>query len=304
MDLRQIKIFVAIAETGSFSAAADAVALTQSTVSQHISSLEEEMEVPLFNRLSRGISLTTGGTLFLRHARRILRESDALSQAMCSFRGLERAELIVGASNIPANYLVPQLLSTMKQEHPGISLTMLTGDTTEVLTMLEGAEIELALVGSRSDNSDIIFSPLIKDPLVLVVGSTHPWAASGRIGMDALFHQPLVMRETGSGSGQSLDLALRLAGHNPEELTIAARLGSNEAVLQAVASGYGGAFVSELSLKSWKNAAELKRIEIDGLTVERKIWMASARGRTFSPAAAAFSKILQTHYKMKQRKRS
>ena len=304
MDLRQIKIFVAIAETGSFSAAADAVALTQSTVSQHISSLEEEMEVPLFNRLSRGISLTTGGTLFLRHARRILRESDALSQAMCSFRGLERAELIVGASNIPANYLVPQLLSTMKQEHPGISLTMLTGDTTEVLTMLEGAEIELALVGSRSDNSDIIFSPLIKDPLVLVVGSTHPWAASGRIGMDALFHQPLVMRETGSGSGQSLDLALRLAGHNPEELTIAARLGSNEAVLQAVASGYGGAFVSELSVKSWKNAAELKRIEIDGLTVERKIWMASARGRTFSPAAAAFSKILQTHYKMKQRKRS
>jgi molybdate transport repressor ModE-like protein len=304
MDLRQIKIFVAIAETGSFSAAADAVALTQSTVSQHISSLEEEMGVPLFNRLSRGISLTTGGTLFLRHARRILRESDALSQAMCSFRGLERAELIVGASNIPANYLVPQLLSTMKQEHPGISLTMLTGDTTEVLTMLEGAEIELALVGSRSDTSDIIFSPLIKDPLVLVVGSTHPWAASGRIGMDALFHQPLVMRETGSGSGQSLDLALRLAGHNPEELTIAARLGSNEAVLQAVASGYGGAFVSELSVKYWKNAAELKRIEIDGLTVERKIWMASARGRTFSPAAAAFSKILQTHYKTKQRKRS
>jgi len=304
MDLRQIKIFVAIAETGSFSAAADAVALTQSTVSQHISSLEEEMGVLLFNRLSRGISLTTGGTLFLRHARRILRESDALSQAMCSFRGLERAELIVGASNIPANYLVPQLLSTMKQEHPGISLTMLTGDTTEVLTMLEGAEVELALVGSRSDNSEIKFSPLIKDPLVLVVGSTHPWAASGRIGMDALFHQPLVMRETGSGSGQSLDLALRLAGHNPEELTIAARLGSNEAVLQAVASGYGGAFVSELSVKSWKNAAELKRIEIDGLVVERKIWMASARGRTFSPAAAAFSKILQTHYKMKQRTRS
>jgi molybdate transport repressor ModE-like protein len=152
MDLRQIKIFVAIAETGSFSAGADAVALTQSTVSQHISSLEEEMGVPLFNRLSRGTSLTTGGTLFLRHARRILRESDALSQAMCSFRGLERAELIVGASNIPANYLVPQLLSTMKQEHPGISLTMLTGDTTEVLTMLKGAEVELC-TGSNDKSS-------------------------------------------------------------------------------------------------------------------------------------------------------
>lgn len=299
MDLRQIKIFVAIAETGSFSAGADIVALTQSTVSQHISSLEEEMGVPLFNRLSRGISLTTGGKLFLRHARRILRESDALSQAMSSYRGLERAELVIGASNIPANYLVPQLLPTIKQEHPGISLTMLTGDTTEVLTMLEGAEVELALVGSRSDNIEIIFSPLINDPLVLVVSSKHRWAESGPIEIKQLLCEPLIMRETGSGSGHSLDLALRLVGHDPGELTIAARLGSNEAVLQAVAGGFGGAFVSELSVKFWNNAAELKRIEINGLTVERKIWMARAKGRTFSPAAEAFSKLLRNRYKRK-----
>lgn len=299
MNLRQIKIFVAIAETGSFSAGADAVSLTQSTVSQHMASLEEEMGVPLFDRLSRGISLTTGGTLFLRHARRILRESDALSQAMCGFRGLERAELIVGASNIPANYLVPPLLATLKHEHPGISLTLLTGDTAEVLILLEGAEVELALVGSRSENSEIIFNPLINDPLVLVVGSMHRWAKPGRIEIDQLFSEPLVMRETGSGSGQALDLALRRAGHDPQDLEIAARLGSNEAVLQAVAGGYGGAFVSELSVESWKHAGELKRIEIDGFVVHRKIWLAKARGRTFSPAAEAFSKILKNHYKVK-----
>jgi DNA-binding transcriptional LysR family regulator len=187
----------------------------------------------------------------------------------------------------------------MKQEHPGISLTMLTGDTTEVLTMLEGAEVELALVGSRSDNSEIIFSSLVKDPLVLVVGSTHRWAESGPIEIDKLLSEPIIMRETGSGSGQSLDVALRLVGHDPAKLKIAARLGSNEAVLQAVASGYAGAFVSELSVKSWKNAAELKRVEIDGLFVERKIWMARARGRTFSPAAEAFSKMLRNRYKNK-----
>ena len=98
MNLRQIKVFVAIANKGSFSAGAEAVSLTQSTVSQHIASLEEEVGVPLFDRSGRGVVLTSGGVLFLRHARRVLGESEALLQAMSGFRGLNHAELVIGAS--------------------------------------------------------------------------------------------------------------------------------------------------------------------------------------------------------------
>jgi len=296
MNLHQIKIFVAIADKGSFSAAADAIALTQSTVSQHMASLEDELGVALFDRLGRGITLTSGGTLFLRHARRILNESDALFQAMNGFKGLEQADLLVGASNIPANYLIPPLLATLEQEHPGISLTMLTGDTAEVLQMLEGAEIELGLVGSRGENKGITFTPLMNDPLVLVVASSHPWAKRKRLALDELFGAALIMREHGSGSGKSLDNALRQAGRKPSDLSIAARLGSNEAVLQAVAGGYGGAFVSELSVRHWKQTERLCRVEIDELVVERKIWLAQVKGRTLSPAAAAFTTLLKTRF--------
>ena len=296
MNLHQIKIFIAIADKGSFSAAAESIALTQSTVSQHMALLEDEVGVTLFDRQGRGISLTSGGVLFLRHARRILSESDALFQAMNSFKGLERAELVIGASNIPANYLVPPLLATLEQKHPGISLTMLTGDTAEVLKMLEGAEIELGVVGSRTKHKEIIYEPVLDDPLVLVVASSHPWAGKKQLSIDDLFQQPLIMREDGSGSGQSLDHALRQAGRNPADLNIAARLGSNEAVLQAVASGYGGAFVSELSVRHWKQSEQLCRITIDGLVVERKIWLAKMKGRTLSPAAEAFVFVLKKNF--------
>ncbi|PLX99665.1 MAG: LysR family transcriptional regulator [Desulfuromonas sp.] len=296
MNLHQIKIFVAISDKGSFSAAAEAIALTQSTVSQHMASLEDEVGVSLFDRQKRGVTLTSGGIIFLRHARRILSESDALFQAMNGFQGLEDAELVIGASNIPANYLVPPLLATLEQKHPGISLTMLTGDTAEVLKMLEGTEIELALVGSRTQRKEITFDPLVNDPLVLVVASSHPWAKQKKLSIDDLFGNPLIMRENGSGSGQSLDQAMRQAGRNPRDLHIAAHLGSNEAVLQAVASGYSGAFVSELSVRRWKQAEQLCRIDIDGLVVERKIWLATMKGRILSPAAEAFTQILKNHF--------
>ncbi len=125
MTLRQLELFVAIAETGSFSRGAYKVFLTQSTVSQHVADLEAEIGAQLFDRLGRGVTLTAGGELFLRHARRILAERDALRQSMAAFQGLEQAQLTIGASNIPANYLVPPLLSILHAEHPGISLTML-----------------------------------------------------------------------------------------------------------------------------------------------------------------------------------
>ena len=296
MNLRQIKLFVAIAEHGSFSAGADAVGLTQSTASQHVASLEEDLGVPLFDRLGRGVALTSGGVLFMRHARRILGEVDALLQAMKGFRGLERADLIIGASNIPANYLVPPLLVPLQQAYPGIALTMLSGDTAEVLQMLANAEIEVALVGSRAENREMIFTSLIKDPLVLVVASSHRWARQGRVELDQLVKEPLIMRETGSGSGQALARALRSAGYKHEGIKVAARLGSNEAVLQAIASGYGAAFVSELSVQHWKHADKLRRVAIDGLVVERKIWMVKMKDRMLSPAAEAFAGLLQARF--------
>ncbi len=296
MNFRQLELFIAISDTGSFSRGAEAVLLTQSTVSQHMAALENELGTELFDRLGRGVVLTAGGEKFLVHARRILAERDILRQSMASFQGLENTLLKIGASNIPANYLIPPVLPALKQKHPGITITMLTGDSREMIAFLEKAEIELAVVGSCLSTKKVEFFPLVADSLVLIVGSNHRWANRDSLSLAELISEPFVVREEGSGSGQALYDALSHRGLNPAELTVGARLGSNEAVLQAVAEGFGCAFVSELSVSRNLGAGELCKINLDGLTVDRQIWLANLKSRSLSPACQAFKEVLTKFY--------
>lgn len=121
MNLRQLELFVAVAESGSFSRGAENTMRTQSTVSQQIAALEAEFGLRLFDRTGRGVELTEGGRLLLEQARRVLTEMAALKQTMARFQGLEETLLTIGASNIPATYLVPRLLPELARCHPGLT---------------------------------------------------------------------------------------------------------------------------------------------------------------------------------------
>jgi DNA-binding transcriptional LysR family regulator len=292
MNLNQLKLFIAVAETGSFSRAADIMRLTQSTVSQHIASMEHEAGCPLLDRTGKGAVPTAGGRLFLQHARRVIAEQEALLQAMAGFHGLQNTELLVGASNIPANYLIPELLPRLAEKHPGISLNMHTGDSREMLDRLLAAEIELAVIGSRFTDKGANFSPLATDRLFLVTAAGHPWRNRGSLPLEELASEPIILRENGSGSGETLQRALISAGFSPDRLKVAARLGSNEAVRQAVSAGYGCAFLSSLSIRRELESGELCKIEVEGLTVERHFWLATLKNRAISPAAKVFCDML------------
>ncbi len=296
MNLHRLEIFLAVADTGGFSRAADAMLLTQSTVSQHIASLETELGTPLFDRTGRGAELTEGGALFYRHARRILLECSELRQLMADFRGLETARLSVGASNIPGNYLIPELLPALLARHPGISLNVMGGDSQEVLERLLRGEISLAIVGRRCNDEELVSIPLLGDTLLLVVGAGHPWRERQEVTLDELAAMPLVVRESGSGSGRTIEDALQAAGVDSSRLRIIARLGSNEAARQAVLGGIGAAFLSSLSIQRELALGELTTVRIKGLAIERRFWLAMRRGRALSPAAQAFSALLTERY--------
>ena len=270
MNLRQLDLFVAVAETKSFSRGAEIICLTQSTVSQHIAALEDEVETRLFDRTQQGALLTAGGEVFLRHARRILAERDQLFQGMRAFNGLSGGELLIGASNIPATYLIPPILPRLAELHPGISINMQSGDSQEVIGRLLNAEVELAIVGNAPENR--------------------------KLESVALTREPLVDRESGSGSEQALLRELQRVNYNVGRLQIAARLGSNEAVRQVVAGGYGCAFVSERSVARELETGELRQVSVGGMRVERHFWLARLRGRTPSPAAEAVTELLLDSY--------
>ena len=300
MTLRQLELFVAVAETGSFSRAAELIHLTQSTVSQHILTLEDEVGTRLLDRDRNGAMLTAGGQVFLQHARRVLAERDLLLQSLTAFKGLEGVRLTIGASNIPANYLIPAVLPHLAQHYPGITLSMLCGDSGEILAKLVAAEIELAVVGSRNADQQLVFTPLAKDLLVLVVGPQHPWWQKEQISLTELRDGGFVMREAGSGSELALQNELQRVGIERDKLRVAARLGSNEAVCRTVAAGFGCAFVSERSVRRELAAVELCQVDVAGMRVERQFWLAALRGRTASPAASAVAELLLSSYAAEQ----
>jgi DNA-binding transcriptional LysR family regulator len=292
MNLRQLELFVAITETGSFSGGAASASLTQSTVSQHIAALESEVGLRLLDRTGHGVQLTRAGELFLQHACRVLAECTALQQAMAGFSGLQHACLTIGASNIPANYLVPAMLPRLAAEHPGVALTMQTGDSRAMLDSLLNDAVELAVVGSRTNDRGLVFLPLAKDVLVLAVNPRHPWSRCTAITLDDLVKNPIIVRENGSGSDQALRQALQHAGVDPSQLQVAVRLGSNEAIRQALLKGFGAAFLSEIAIRQDLTRGELVRVAVLDFDVPRQFWLARRSQRTLSPAARVFSELM------------
>lgn len=292
MNLRQLELFVAVAESKSFSRGAELIHLTQSTVSQHIAALEDEVGARLFDRTTQGALLTPAGKVFLRHARRVLSEQEQLLEEMAAFHGQTRGQLRIGASNIPANYLVPSLLPKLAEQHPGISVHMQSGTSREMLNKLLEGEVELSISGSRPESDKLECKKLTDDVLVLIVAPSHPWCQRQEIALEELPTQPLIVRERGSGSERALLQELQRIGFATARLQIAARLGSNEAVRRVVAGGYGYAFVSVRSVQRELDSGELCTLPVSGLTVERQFWLVQRRGRTLSPAALAFSELL------------
>lgn len=296
MNLRQLELFVAVTEAGSFSRGAEAALLTQSTVSQHIAALESEIDLQLLDRTGQGVVTTHAGKLFLQHARKVLAECVALRQAMAGFQGLQQANLTIGASNIPANYLIPSILPRLAAEYPGIALTVQTGDSREMLGSLLTDAVEVAVVGSHGNERGVDYLALASDLLVLAVSCRHPWSRCPSITLDDLATNPIIVRESGSGSDQALQQALQQVGFDPGQRQVAARLGSNEAVRQAVLSGFGAAFLSEISIRQELKRGELVKVPVIGFTVERQFWLVTRSRRTASPAALAFTELMQESF--------
>jgi DNA-binding transcriptional LysR family regulator len=294
MNLKQLDVFIAVAESGSFSRAAEITYLTQSTVSQHISSLEKEFELKLLDRTGKGALLTEAGKLLLAHARRVVAEAREVPKVLNRFRGLEEVDLRIGGSNIPACYMIPECMISFRRQHPGVTITLYQGSSRGTIERLKREEVEFALVGSRCAEKDMIFAPLTLDRISLVVPAGHPWKDRQGIDLEELAAEPLIVREPGSGTDRTLREELARVGLTPQRLKITMCLGSNEAIKQVLLNGTGIAFLSELSVKRECERGELGIVPVQGLDIVRHFYLVTRRGRNVTPAASAFiDNILQ-----------
>lgn len=294
MDLRRLEIFAKVAELGSFSRAAEALFLTQPTVSEHVRALEDELGVQLLDRLGRGATPTRAGELLLGYARRMLALSREAHQALERFQGRMSGELVVGGSTIPGEYVLPALIGQFKAKYPDISISLLIGSTRQVCDWLEEGRVEVGIVGARPPARTLAARELMPDELVVVVPASHPWATRRTTTLAELQKEPMVVRERGSGSREAFEHALEEAGVPLANLRLVGEMGSTQAVKQAVRAGVGIALLSKRAVEDECRAGLLACVKVKDLRVSRAFYLVTNRDRTRSPLAQAFVEYLES----------
>jgi DNA-binding transcriptional LysR family regulator len=199
MELRQIEHFRAVVEHGGFTAASRSVRIVQSALSTSIRNLERELGAPLFERTTRRVTLTEAGRAFLPHARRVLAEAEAASDAVSAVTGLRSGRVSIGMIQWLGPVDLPAELSAFHRLHPGIQITVLNVPVDALVDRLRGGELDLAYLAS--DNGlpdDLVGRTMYREPLKLIMPSDHPLAARRRVRWADLDDEPLVLFSEGS----------------------------------------------------------------------------------------------------------
>lgn len=297
MDLWQLQIFCRVVETRSFSKAAEGVRLSQPTVSSHIKDLEDHFGCALIDRLGRQAVPTQAGELLYRHARRLLALRDEIETVMARYQGKTLGRLTVGGSTIPGGYLLPPIVGRFQKRHPGVTLSLVVADTGEILRrVLEGA-LELGVVGAAPRERQLVHEVVLADTLRLIVPGDHPWASRREVPFALLRNEPFILREEGSGTRQAIEEALHRAGSGVEDLRVAAKMGSTEAVRQGIREGIGVSILSTLAVREDLAAGRLGALRVQGLALTRHFHLVRHRRRTPAPLALEFTAFLKESLK-------
>ncbi len=293
MDIRVLEVFCKIVELKSFSKAAEAVYLTQPTVSGQIKILEDEVGVRLLDRLGREVTPTKAGEILYRYAVQILSLRMDAVQAIEEFKGGLRGNLVIGASSIPGAYVLPTFLARFKEKYPEVSVRVRIGDSHGICKAVGEGTLELGVVGARFADPKLAYEKLTEDELVLVVPPSHPWAKRGAVAVEELAGEPFVIREQGSGSRKMMEEALEKAGLPPGSLRVALEMDNDEAIRQAVKAGAGIAIMSDRAIASDLTCKTLHRVPITGLKITRDFYLVSHKSRSPSPLCDAFLVFLR-----------
>jgi DNA-binding transcriptional LysR family regulator len=290
-DLRQLRHFVALAEHGHFARAATAVNLSQPALSRSIQALESSLDCQLLERPSRGVSLTAHGQLVLEHARRLLAGSRALENAVSQLGNLQAGELHLGCGPYPAARLIPQTLGQFSGSFPKVRVQLLIDDWRNLRRRLLNDELELYVADIREYGADpqLCVIPLQQYPGVIFCRPGHPLLGKEPLELNASLDYPLA----GTSLPAAINQAMQTLTGRAHPLTIEC---DNFMVLKALVSASDA-----LSMAPWDVVAEevlsgslaVLNLPLERLAQSSAYGLVSRSGRSLSPAAQAFSTLLQ-----------
>ncbi|HXZ44448.1 MAG TPA: selenium metabolism-associated LysR family transcriptional regulator [archaeon] len=293
MDLRALEVFCKIIELRSFSRAAEAVLLTQPTVSGHIKALETEVGLRLLDRSAKTVTPTRAGEILYGYARRILTLREEARQAINEHKGGLKGHLALGASNIPGAYILPPVVAAFKREHPDVTISLHISGSRDIARRVTDGTCEVGMVGARFEGGRLHYEPFAEDELVLVVPSAHPWAGRSTVRPSDLATQPFILRERGSGTRKTMEEALSAHDVDPAGLRVVLEVSGNEAVRQALKAGVGISILSRRAVEDEIRHKMLAALRILGVKMVREFFLVTHKSRSHSPLAKAFVSFLE-----------
>jgi len=281
MDLRQLAALVAVADTGTFSAAADHLHTVQSNVSTHVARLERELGVTLVDR-AQG-RLTEEGEAVVARARRVAAELEALVADVASLRDEVEGSVRMGVIGTTGRWLMPHLLAGMEEAHPKVRVGVLEGNTTALVPHLVGGRLDLAVVNLPVTDPDVTVDLLFEEDLLLVAPTHHPLAASdGEVTMSELAEHELLLPPPGASIRVDLDDAAADAGVS---LRSKAELDGMRLMASLTLEGYGAAVLPSSAVPGWLEGEWVRR-PIRGVPRRRVGIGRRRRGLPSAPARA------------------
>ncbi len=288
LDTHQLNVFLTAAETLNFTQAAGQLHMTQPSVSQHIQSLENHFEQPLFVRKGRSMQLTAAGAALVPLARDIIGRSVHIEEMMQSLEGIVHGHLRVGCSTTPGKYILPPLLANFHNHHPQVKITCnVSGQLTALQNVCRG-DAHLALISKPElAPKDVELKKIAVDDIMLIAPLEHPWAGRDEIEPKELYDANFILREEESGTKTAVNEALASINIDVDRLETLLVLGNSEAIAMAVEEGLGVGFVSGLVVTKLVRD-RVAPVTVRGLDIKRYIYVGRHNRRPATAAQNAF----------------
>lgn len=291
--LHQLQIFEAIAQHGSFTKAAEELFLTQPTVSQQMKQLTKAIGMPLFEQIGKRLYLTDAGKAVLSISRDISQRFNDLEMTLADIKGLKQGTLKLAAITT-AKYFVPRILGTFRQRYPGIRIALQIANRQQILDRLANNLDDLYFIGQPPEDLDINLRHFLDNPLVVVAPRNHPLANEKHIPLERLAEEPLIMRESGSGTRMAVE---SFFAENRLQMLVEMEIGSNEAIKQAVVGGLGLSILSRHSLALEGPQGPLVVLDVEGFPIQKHWYVIYPGSKQLSIVAQTFLEYLLTEGK-------
>ncbi|WP_334153430.1 LysR family transcriptional regulator [Tepidimonas sp.] len=291
LTLHQLRIFLAVAQHGSFARAAEALHLAPPTLSLQVKQLAQTVGQPLFEQIGKRIYLTAAGHALADACRDIEDRLQRLGEDMAALQGVERGRLRL-AILTTAKYVVPKLLGGFCAAHPGIEVAMVVGNRETLVQRLAQNQDDLYVLGQPPEHLDVVCEAFADNPLVPIAPPGHPLTGVRAIPPQRLAQEPFILREPGSGTRLTTE---RFFAAHGARLRTRLEVGSNEAVKQTVAGGLGVAVLSAHTVAAELALGDLIALDVAGFPLLRRWQIVYPHGKRLSPAALAFKAWLRDH---------